>query len=80
MVWANSPLMPRTVFRSATIRAGEVLGEVAALALVGEEVAVSGQGVLDELGELDDPWHEQMLRSPTAPEPIGDKTGRICLF
>ena len=60
--------------------AGEVLGEVAALALVGEEVAVLGQGVLDELGELDDSWHEQMLRSPTAPGQIGFKTGRLCLF
>ena len=60
--------------------AGEVLGEVAALALVGEEVAVLGQGVLDELGEFDDPWHDQMLRSPTAPEQIGGETGRFCLF
>jgi transposase len=47
--------------------AGEVLGEMAALALVGEEVSIPGHGVLDELKKLDDAWHEPMLRSPTAP-------------
>ena len=48
-------------------QAGEVLGEVPPLALVGEEVAVLGQGVLHDLGELDDSWHEQMLHTPFAP-------------
>jgi hypothetical protein len=47
--------------------AGEVLGEMAALALVGEEVGVPVHGVLNDLGKLDDAWHEQMLHSPTAP-------------
>ena len=61
-------------------QAGEVLGEVAALALVGEEVAVLGQGVLHDLGKFDDPWHEQMLRTPTAPEPIRGKMERFYLF
>src|SRR5512142_2667801 len=37
---------------------GEVLGEVAALALVSEEITVLSQGVLDDPGELDDPWHD----------------------
>ena len=59
---------------------GEVLGEVAALALVGEEIAVLVQGILDELGEFDDPWHDEMLRSPTAPEQIRGETERFCLF
>ncbi len=59
---------------------GEVLGEVAALALIGEEVGVPGQGVPDELGVLDNSWHEQMLRSPTAPEPIRGEMGRFYLF
>ena len=61
-------------------QAGEILGEMAALALVGEEVAVIGHGVLNDLGELDDPWHEQMLHSPTAPEPIRGKMERFYLF
>jgi hypothetical protein len=47
---------------------GEVFGEVTALALVGEEFAVLGQGILDQLGEFDDPRHDRMLRSPKAPE------------
>ena len=56
---------------------GEVFGEVTTLALVGEEVAVLGQGILDELGELDDSWHEQMLRSPTAQRKIEDEIGPV---
>jgi hypothetical protein len=52
---------------------------VAPLALVVEEVTVVLQGVLNELGELDDPWHDRMLRSPTAPEPIEGRTGRFSL-
>jgi hypothetical protein len=40
---------------------GEILGEVPPLALVDEEVAVVVQGVLDELGELDDARHDRML-------------------
>src|SRR5512135_1334925 len=59
---------------------GEVLGEVAALALVGEEVTVLSQGPLDQFGGLDDPWHDQMLRSPIAPERIGGKMDRLYLF
>jgi hypothetical protein len=59
---------------------GLILGEVAALTLVGEEVTVLSQGVLDKLGKLDDPWHNQMLRSPTAPERIEGKMGRLYLF
>src|SRR3954468_3681752 len=39
---------------------GEVLGEVPPLGLVLEEVAELSQGVLDDLGELDDAWHDQM--------------------
>src|SRR3954470_17086553 len=39
---------------------GEVLGEVPPLGLVLEEVAELIQGVLDDLGELDDAWHDQM--------------------
>ena len=61
-------------------QSGEVFGEVAALALVGEEVAVLVQGVLNDLGEFDDPWHDDMLRSPTAPEPIRGKMERFYLF
>ena len=60
--------------------AGEVLGEMAALALVGEEVAVPGHGVLDHRGEFDDPWHDQMLRSPTAPEQIRAEMGDFTYF
>ena len=41
----------RDVLAFGDEQAGEVLGEVAALALVGEQVAVSGQGVLHDLGE-----------------------------
>jgi len=48
-------------------QAGKVLGEVSPLALVGQEVGVPVDGVLNDLGKLDDAWHEQMLRSPTAP-------------
>ena len=80
VVWANSPWMPEDGLALGDDQAGEVLGEVAALALVGEEVAELSQGVLDQLGELDDPWHDQMLRSPTAPERIEGKTGRLYLF
>jgi hypothetical protein len=61
-------------------QAREVFGEVAALTLVGEEVAVLGQSLLDEPGELDDAWHDRMPRSPTAPEQIEGKAGRITLF
>ena len=61
-------------------QAGEVLGEVAALALVGEEVAVLGQGVLDHLGKFDDPWHEQMLRTPSAPGENCQKSAPSSLF
>ena len=56
---------------------GEVFGEVAALTLVGEEIAVLVQGILNDLGEFDDPWHDDMLRSPTAPEPNPRKNGAI---
>ena len=59
---------------------GEVFGEVAALTLVGEEIAVLVQGILNDLGEFDDPWHDDMLRSPTAPEPIRGKMERFYLF
>src|SRR4051794_39867128 len=60
--------------------AGEVFGEVATLALVGEEVAVLVQGIPDELGELDNSWHEQMLRGPTTPGENGAKSGPSTLF
>ena len=53
--------------------AGEVLGEVAALALVGEEVGVAVHGVLNDLGKFDDAWHEQMLHNPFAPGEIEAK-------
>ncbi len=46
---------------------GEVFREMPALAFVGEEVAVPSQGVLHDLGKLDDSRHEQMLRTPFAP-------------
>src|SRR5512135_558977 len=59
---------------------GQILGEMAALTLVGEEVTILSQGVLDQRGELDDPWHDQMLGSPTAPKRIEGKTGRLYLF
>ena len=59
---------------------GEVLSEVTALALVAEEVAVLSQGVLDQFGELNDPWHDQMLRNPIAPERIEGETSRLYLF
>jgi len=59
---------------------GEVFGEVATLAFVGEEVAVLSQGILDQLGEFDDPRHDRMLRSPKAPERFGVETSRFCLF
>ncbi len=61
-------------------QAGQVLGEVAALGLVGEEIAVLFQGVLDELGELNNPWHDHMLRIPSAPEQIAGETGLFSLF
>jgi hypothetical protein len=57
----------------------EVLGEVAALRLIGEEIAVLVHGFLDERGVFDNTWHDQMLRDPTAPEQIEAKTGRFCL-
>jgi len=60
--------------------AGEVLGEVAALAVVGEEVAVSGHGIANHGGEFDNPWHDQMLRTPTAPEGIRAAMRRFYLF
>jgi hypothetical protein len=53
---------------------------VAALTLVGEEVTVLGEGVLDQLGVFDNPWHDQMLRSPTAPEHLMMRLGRFSLF
>src|SRR6266545_6437685 len=59
---------------------GEVLGEMAALAVVGEEVAVSGHGVANHGGEYDNPWHDQMLRTPTAPEEIRVGMRRFYLF
>src|SRR5512142_907383 len=59
---------------------GQVLGEVAALALVSEEITVLSQGVLDDPGELDDPWHDQMLRSPTAPERMRAKRADFAYF
>jgi hypothetical protein len=46
---------------------GEILGEMSALALVGEEFAVLSQGLLDNLGKLNDPWHDQVLLTPFAP-------------
>ncbi len=62
MVWANSPWMPRTVLRWATNESGEVFGEMAPLALVGEEVPELIEGVLNDRGEFDNGWHDQMLR------------------
>ena len=59
---------------------GEVLGEVAALALVGEEVAVLGYCITDYRGEFDNSWHDQMLRTPSAPERIGVGMRRFYLF
>jgi hypothetical protein len=41
---------------------GEVFGEVPPLRLVVEEVAELGECVLDDLGEFDDAWHDQMPR------------------
>jgi hypothetical protein len=61
-------------------QSGQVLGAVAALALVGEEVTGVGQGVLDQLGKLNNPWQDPRLRSPTAPERIEGKTGSLYLF
>ena len=60
-------------------QAGEVLGEVAALGLVGEEVAVL-EGFLNDLGELDDASHEQMLRTPFAPGENRSKSPPSSLF
>jgi hypothetical protein len=46
----------------------EVFGEVSPLAFVGEQITVLGQSVLNDLGKLDDSWHERMLRTPIAPD------------
>ena len=59
---------------------GEILGEVTTLGLVREEVAEVVEGVEDQLGEFDDPWHDRMLRDPTAPEPIRQKPTRFAYF
>ncbi len=61
-------------------QAGEVLGEVATLALIGEEVAVLGQGGFDQLGKFDNSRHKPMLRSPTAPEQFGQNSSLVYLF
>ena len=59
---------------------GEVFGEVAALALVGEEIAVLVQGILNDRGEFDDPWHDDMLRSPTAQTECEEKWSGFIYF
>ena len=59
---------------------GEVFGEVAALTLVGEEIAVLVQGILNDLGEFDDPWHDDMLRSPTAQSQSEEKWSGFTYF
>ena len=58
----------------------EVLGKVPPLAFVGEEVAVLGQGVLNDLGKFNDSWHEQMLRTPFAPDENWPKSTPSSLF
>jgi hypothetical protein len=60
--------------------AGKVFGEVPPLALVGEEITVLGQSVLNDLGKLDDSWHEQMLRTPIAPDENWPKLPPDLLF
>ena len=80
MVWANSSIDPEDGLALGDHQSGEVLGEMPALAFVGEEVAVLGHGVLNHRGEFDDPWHDQMLRSPTAPEAIRVEMSRFYLF
>jgi hypothetical protein len=59
---------------------GEIFGEVPPLAFVGEQVTVLGQGLLHDLGKLDDAWHEQMLRTPIAPNENGPKSTPYPLF
>ena len=49
-------------------QACKVFGEVPPLGFVAEEVAVLGEAVLNQRGEFNNPWHDRMLRSPTAPE------------
>jgi hypothetical protein len=58
----------------------EILSKVSPLALIGEKVAVLGQGILHDLRKIDDSWHEQMLRSPFAPGEKWSKMAPSSLF
>ena len=80
MVAANSPLIPRTVLRSATIKPVRYSAEMAPLALVGEDLTVIGHRVLHDLRELDNPWHEQMLHHPCAPDQNWMESDPSCLL
>jgi hypothetical protein len=61
-------------------QACKVFGEVPPLGFVAEEVAVLGEAVLNQRGEFNNPWHDRMLRSPTAPERFEVKMERFYLF
>jgi len=46
----------------------ERLSEMPALTLNGEDLTIVGDCVLHDLRELKNPWHEQMLHHPCAPD------------
>lgn len=60
--------------------AGQVLGEVPALAFVGEKVRELGHGLAYHGWEFDNRCHDEMLHSPTAPEQIRVGLRRFYLF
>ena len=58
----------------------EIIAEMAALALVGEDLTVIRHRVLHNLRQLDNPWHEQMLHRPFAPDQNSMESYPSCLL
>jgi len=49
-------------------QAVEILSEMPALTLNGEDLTVMGDCVVHDLREFENPWHEQRLHHPCAPD------------
>ena len=62
--------------------AGEILGEVAALRFIGEQIAELAERLLDHLGEIDDAGHGLNLNGKKIPQSVQKSllTARVLPF
>ena len=79
MVMANSPWIPSTVLRSATINPVRYSAKWRRCA-VREDVSILGHSVLHDRRKRDNPWHERMLPHPCAQTKIGQNPIRLAYF